>query len=217
MALANDSILVTPGTGATVATHLASAKEYQAVVLADDGGHIVGTRDAYRLFVPISAVGVSKVHVDLFNATGSGNSLRIVQARVFPITDVAATGVLGAGFFLTRTSAVGTTGTAAALESVSLTAASINKFNPASAALNANITARLAPGGGATAGATLGYTQVFTEETGAGAHYAAAAGGNLLHDAGYDWVVPEASGIRIVQGAVASVGSVAFVIDFVLA
>lgn len=43
MAQANDSILVTPGSGATVATHNpGDSKEYQVVMLAGDKGHIHG-------------------------------------------------------------------------------------------------------------------------------------------------------------------------------
>ena len=37
MTLAGDSILVTPGSGATVATHTVDSKEHQVVMQADDG------------------------------------------------------------------------------------------------------------------------------------------------------------------------------------
>lgn len=48
MAQANDSVIVTPGaSGAVVAAHLANAKEYQAVVIAGDDGHLKGTKDSY--------------------------------------------------------------------------------------------------------------------------------------------------------------------------
>jgi hypothetical protein len=217
MATTNDSITVTPGSGATVATHLANSKEHQAMVLVDSGGHLVGTRDAYRLFIPASAVGANQVHCDLFNATGSGNALRIVQARMFPLQDTAVTGVLGVQAYLTRTSVVGTGGTAATTEGTSLTAATISKLDPGSPSLSGNITARSRPTGGATAGALIGHAQTFTEETNAGTAVASALGSDFLRDSGYDIVVPENTGIRIVQGAVASVGSLIFVIDFVLA
>ncbi len=217
MTLANDSVLVTPGSGATIATHLASSKEYQAMVIADAGGHVLGTRDAYRAFFPSQAVGASKVFCDLFNATGSGNSLRIVQARAFPNLDTAVTGTLGIQLYLTRTTAVGTGGTAMTLEGTSLTAPAISKLDPGSAALSASITARSAPAGGATAGAVIGWAGMFTEETNAGSAVATALGGNLLSDSGYDIVIPENTGVRVVQGTVASVGNVVIVLDFVLA
>lgn len=47
MALANDSVAVTAGTGTTIATHLAGGKEYQVVILASDDGHIKGSKDSY--------------------------------------------------------------------------------------------------------------------------------------------------------------------------
>jgi hypothetical protein len=167
--------------------------------------------------VPSGAVGANKVFFDLFNATGSGNSLRIVQARMFPNLDTAVTGTLGIQAYLTRTTAVGTGGTAATTEGTSLTAATISEFDPGSPALSANITARWAPTGGATAGAVIGHASVFTEETNAGSAVATALGGDFLKDSGYDLVVPENTGIRVVQGSVASVGNVVFVVDFILA
>ncbi|MBC7844116.1 MAG: hypothetical protein H7099_17535 [Gemmatimonadaceae bacterium] len=216
MTLANDSATL-PATGTVVATHLANSMEYQAMVLADAGGHIVGTRDAYRLFVPSSAVGANKVFFDLFNASGSGVGLRLVQARVFPNLDTAVTGTLGIQAYLTRTSTIGTGGTASTTEGTSLTAATISKLDPGAATLNTSITARLAPTGGATAGALIGHASFFTEETNAGAAVAAALGGDFLKDSGYDIVISEGTGCRVVQGSVASVGNVVFVFDFVLA
>lgn len=217
MALTNDSVLVTPGSGATIATHLANSKEHQAMVIADSGGHIIGTRDAYRLIVPSSAVGASQVHLDLFNGTGSGNTLRIVQARAFPLLDVAIVGVVGLQLYLTRTTSVGTGGTPAVLENPTLATPGLNKFDPASPALNGNITARSRPTAGAAAGVILGHTGFFTEETNAGSAVAAALGGDFLRDSGYDFPIPENTGIRVVQGTVASLGTLMFVIDFVLA
>lgn len=43
MTASNDSILVTPGTGATVATHLVNSKEHQVVMVADEYGSIQGS------------------------------------------------------------------------------------------------------------------------------------------------------------------------------
>src|SRR5690242_18928015 len=45
--LAGYSILVTPGSGATVATHTVNSKEQQVVIIADDLGQIYGSRDTY--------------------------------------------------------------------------------------------------------------------------------------------------------------------------
>jgi len=93
--LANDSVLVTPGSGATIATHLIGGKEYQAVVLADDAGHIHGSLETYYYATPTVAVGASKLYFDLFNATGSGKVIDVRGIWIIPATDVALTGALG--------------------------------------------------------------------------------------------------------------------------
>jgi hypothetical protein len=211
---ANDSILVTPGSGATVATHLLGGKEHQAIVVVDGDGHIDGTNPRYRLTVPPQAVGASKVFADLFNATGSGKIIRVLSAFAFPSVDVAVTGTVGVQLALTRTTAVGTGGTAATADGTSLTAAALSKLDTANAALPAGITARAAPTGGATAGAVLSLRHVFTEETNAGTAIAAALGTEFVRNIGAAVLVRENEGLRFVQGTVASVGSVAFEITF---
>ncbi len=40
MTQSNDSVTITPGSGATIATHLADGKEFQAVVVADENGYL---------------------------------------------------------------------------------------------------------------------------------------------------------------------------------
>ena len=63
---------MTPGTGATVATHLINGKEYQVVMIAEEDGHLAHSGDFYKLLLPSQAVGAGKLYLDLFNATGSG-------------------------------------------------------------------------------------------------------------------------------------------------
>jgi hypothetical protein len=212
MAQANDSITVTPGAGATVATHLANSKEHQVVVVAEDNGHIRGTAPMYVLMVPPIAVGANKLMIDLFNATGSGKTLILCGLWAVPLLDAAVTGVVAVRLHLFRTTAIGTAGTAATLEGVVSTAATISKLNPNDAALNANITARNAPGGGATQGAWLLEWNVAPEESNTSMGYMASAYNVLKEDLGDDGciMIPENTGIRINQGAVASVGSIGF-------
>ena len=214
MALPNDSIAVTPGTGATVATQLVSSKEYQVVMLALPDGHLSGSAPQYRLICPAQAVGANKVFLDLFNATGSGASLRILSACCYVDNDTAVTGTLGVEISLTRTTAVGTGGTAATLDGTSLTAITISEMDTNNPALNANITARSSPTGGATAGALLSQRWVFTEETSAPSGIAGTLGAEFVRDGGADVIVRENSGLRFVQGTVASVGNLAFEITF---
>ena len=214
MALPNDSIAVTPGTGASVATQLVSSKEYQIVMLATPDGHLAGSNPQYRLICPSQAVGASKVFLDFFNATGSGVSIRVLSAFCYVDNDTAVTGTLGVEINLTRTTAVGTGGTAATADGTSLTAITLSKMDTANAALSANITARSAPTGGATAGAFIGQRWVFTEETSAPSGIAGTLGAEFLRNEGADLIVRENSGLRFLQGTVASVGNVSFEITF---
>jgi hypothetical protein len=214
MALPNDSINVTPGSGATVATQLVSGKEYQVIMVAMPDGNIQGSLPQYRLICPSQAVGANKVFLDLFNATGSGVSLRVLSAFCYVDNDTAVTGTLGVEVSLTRTSAVGTGGTAATTNGTALNAITLSAMDTASAALSASVTARSAPTGGATAGAMVGQRWVFTEETSAPSGIAGTLGAEFVRNEGADLIVRENSGLRFVQGTVASVGNLAFEITF---
>lgn len=214
MSLPNDSIAVTPGTGATVATQLVSAKEYQVVMLAMPDGHINGSLPQYRMICPAQAVGANKVFVDLFNATGSGVAIRVLSAYCYVDNDTAVTGTLGVEINLTRTTAVGTGGTAATTNGTSLTAITLSAMDTANPALSANITARSSPTGGATAGALVGQRWVFTEETSAPSGIAGTLGAEFVRNEGADLIVRENTGLRFVQGTVASVGNLSFEITF---
>lgn len=214
MSLPNDSINVTPGSGAVVATQLVSAKEYQVVMLAMPDGHLSGSLPQYRMICPSQAVGANKVFVDLFNATGSGVSLRVLSAYCYVDNDTAVTGTLGVEVNLTRTTAVGTGGTAATTNGTSLTAITLSAMDTSNPALSANITARSSPTGGATAGALVGQRWVFTEETSAPSGIAGTLGAEFVRNEGADLIVRENSGLRFVQGSVASVGNLSFEITF---
>ena len=214
MALPNDAINVTPGSGAVVATQLVSAKEYQVVMLAYPDGHINGSLPQYRMICPAQAVGANKVFLDLFNATGSGGTLRVLSAYCFVDNDTAVTGTLGVEISLTRTTAVGTGGTTATTNGTALTAITLSTMDTANAALSANITARSSPTGGATAGALIGQRWVFTEETSAPSGIAGTLGAEFVRNEGADLIVRENTGLRFVQGTVASVGNLSFEITF---
>lgn len=216
MPAANDSVAVTPGTGTLIATQLVGGLEYQVVMIANPDGHLKDSNPVYRLIVPNSAVGANKVHVDLFNATGSGKTIKVLSAFCFADIDTAVTGVVAAEVALTRTTAVGTGGTAATADSASLTAPSISKLDTAAAAIPAQITARAAPTAGATAGALLASRFLFTEETNAGAALAGLVGAEFVRNEGAEVIVRENTGLRFVQGAVASVGTLTFEITFEL-
>jgi hypothetical protein len=215
MTQANDSILVTPGSGATVATHLVSAKEYQVVMVADSDGHIQHSGDFYKAIFPSQAVGASKFYLDLFNATGTGKTMKVYSIWATVDNDTAVTGTLGVQLSTFRTTAIGTGGTAATSDGVVDTAATISKWNT-SVALPAGVTARLAPAGGGTQGAWLGSRWLFTEETNAASGIAGTLGADFVLDLDVPLTVTENTGIRINQGTVASVGQIAFEVLFEL-
>lgn len=173
MALPNDSLLVTPGSGATIATHLVSSKEYQVMMQADPDGHIQGSAPSYILVQqPRVTTAAATDFFDLFNATGSG---KIVRLRgVWPILEVTAASAIipTFRFDLFRTSAVGTGGTPHTFESASAPAAGalqIARLSTVDAGtLPAQITSRSLPTGGATAAAWLFCMHLTSEETNAG-------------------------------------------------
>ena len=171
----------------------------------------------FRAFVPKHAVGASLVYFDLFNAAGTGFDV-LVQS-VIPIVSgaVAVTGVVGVDLLLTRTTAVGTGGTAATAEGTALDALTISSMSKGPGTIPAGLTARLTPTGGATAGAVLSWGCVFTEETNDAPYHAHLIDlvRRRMPDVPAVEVVQD-SGIRVVQGSVASVGNIGFDVIFQL-
>ncbi len=160
MTQANDSVAVTPGTGATIASHLAAGKEHQVVMVADELGYLEGTADTWLLYqAPRVLTAAATDFFDLFNATGSGKLLRI--RSLFPIRQrtVALATLPDWQFDAIRTSAVGTGGTAvvagAAAASPAAGVLALTSADTNNAALPAQITARSLPTAGATAAAFL--------------------------------------------------------------
>ena len=166
----------------------------------------------YKLFVPVTAAGANKVYFDIWN----GSDKDIEVASVVPIASgaVAVVGTLAVDLFLTRTTAIGTGGTGATLEGTALNAATFTRLDPEGPPLRAGISARFTPGGGATAGAVIGFNSIFTEETNIATYFRS----NMVEAAqpGINSVltIRPGTGIRVVQGAVASVGNIGFDVLF---
>jgi len=220
MTQANDSITVTPGTGATVATHIAGGKEHQVVMVADEDGQIQGSLPTYFYCSPPVAVGANKLLVDLFNAVGSGKVMDIRGIWLIPKLDAAVTGALSIRVDLYRTSAIGTGGTAASVDSATMDVGGGNftRFDEDNAAIPAQVTARVAPSGGATISRWLFPTNAAPEESNTSMGYMT-QWQNLIPQFPYGQklVVREGQGILLKQGPVASVGSVSALIAFTLA
>lgn len=157
MTQANDSILVTPGSGATVATHLVNSKEHQAVVLVDETGHVVGSKDTYYYAIveQVHVAAANTVHWDLFNAHAS-LLVRVTTIAQLPSLTVAVTGIVFA-WSLIRTTSVGTAGAAQTVWLPDLS----------QTALDVAVTCRSKPTGGAASGVTVRNYSIHSEETNA--------------------------------------------------
>lgn len=204
---ANDSILVTPGSGASVATHLANSKEHQVVMVADATGHIVGSRPLYFIDIAtqVHVAAANTVHWDLFNADAS-LLVRVLTVRQRPGITTAVTGV-AFDWKLARTTSVGTGGSAqtAWLPDTSQTA------------LDADITCRSKPTGGAAEGTILRNYTVHSEETNAGSIIIASMGGLELLPPGLGEngiVLRQNQGLRCVQVTNSAAGNTGWLIGF---
>lgn len=165
----------------------------------------------YKVFVPKQAAGASLVYFDLFVPTNSIFRVEVLALQPIVSGAVAVTGVLGIDLFLRRTTAIGTGGTLMTQEGTSLTAMTISDLNGQQIADAAAITGRLAPAGGATGGAVLNWTSVFTEETNSAAY-------NLTPDMIRNFyadipamAIPPNSGFSVIGGPEAGpVGNIGF-------
>lgn len=152
-ALPNASATVSAGD--VMATHLVSGKEYQGIVQCDEFGHILGSRDQYFFDIAstVHVAAANTVMWDIFNADAA-LLVRVHTILQLPNIQTAVTGIVF-DWQLMRTTAVGTGGTAqtAWLADTSQTA------------MDADITCRLKPTGGATASTVLRSYSISSEET----------------------------------------------------
>ena len=158
----------------------------------------------WSLYMPSQVAGANLVYFDLYN--GSDRDITVSSLTAVKEAAVAVTGLVAVRLFLTRTTAVGTGGTANDTQGTSLTACTITRLQ--SNTLPTGISARLTPTGGATAGAVLCERNIMPEELGNSANYEPLEFITALLN------VPEGTGIRVVQGSVASVGNIGFGCSF---
>lgn len=213
MTLPNDSILITPGAGATVATHLVSSKEYQAFVQANENGQLLGSFPAYCAAIPsqVHVAVADTIHWDLFNADASA-IVRVKSILQIPNITLVVTGVRTIWDFR-RTTAVGTGGT------------TITPWlaDTSQAALDADVTCRSKPTGGATAGTLLRQYEISSEESFVGTQLIAAMGGIELVpptlrgvDFGKGIVLRQNEGLSVVQVTSSAAGNTEWIINFVV-
>jgi len=167
----------------------------------------------YKLFVVKQTPGANLIYFDLFNASGSGVKLAVMWLIPVVSCAVAVTGLVSVDLFLQRTTAIGTGGTAATFNGTDPTASTISPLGQGSSVMPAGVTARLTPSGGATAGALIAWESVLTEELNAGPYFRHDLVRRGMMDAP-PLMVNANSGISVVQGTVASVGTIGFDIAF---
>lgn len=155
MAEANDSVEVTPGTGASVATQLVNGKEYQVMIETNAQGHLVGDIPTYSAFTSPTGGSTNKHFMHLWNGAGSGKILKI--KKVFIQMQYSGTAVTGAPqtWRIAQTSSAGSNATA-------LTIRPHDAGNPA---VPSQITASHTHGTFPTQAFTYFDIPIFTEET----------------------------------------------------
>lgn len=220
MAIANDSVTVTPGTGATMATHTptGSTKEYQAFIACDENGHLEETIPTYTWWLPSQTSAASKSYGDIFNGVGSGKFIEVRGIWCIPKSDVAVTGVTAIGINLMRTSTVGTGGTAHTYNGGTTEASHvITPWDTNNAALPVQITARMAPSAGATTAAFYWAQYFFTEETNAATYIGAFTNMLPMLHKGQKMTLNEGQGLIIKEnGTISPVGSLGFLTIFTI-
>lgn len=155
MTQANDSVTVTPGSGATIATHLAASKEYQVFMQANPDGHILGSLPTYTAWSTVVAVSAANTVLwHLFNASGSGKVAKVRKLFLQPSQAVNA--LAAQTFRVARTSAVGTTGN---------TAVTVVKNDTADATPPAQLTVARSYTAGGTEVSTFFEIPISVEET----------------------------------------------------
>lgn len=199
--------------GETLGTHTVGGVEIPGTVITDASGHILGSKPFYHYLIPsqVHVAAANTVHWDMFNADAA-LVVRVLSIRQIPNITTAVTGVVF-DWLLERTTAVGTGGSAitAWLADLSQTA------------LDADITCRSKPTGGATQSTDLRTYSIHSEETNAATITIASQGGlelvPPLLDAtsdirGHGIVLRQNQGIRCVQVTSSNAGNTGWLIGF---
>lgn len=214
----NDGIAVTPGSGATAATHSpqgSNGTEYQVMMLAHSSGHLADTQPTYMLTIPPLSVGANSYPWELFNGASSGKTLTV--RGIWPVTDsaVAKTGALSAAYHFYRTTTKSSGGTNCTYESSATLAPNFFRMNPGDSVLSSAISCKTALTSIST-GVALFPAYVFTEETNVATLLQQYFNLIPTRHWGQELVVPAGTGIAARQGPIASVGSVGWLVEFTL-
>ena len=152
--------------GDLIATFADASKEHQVFMQAGIDGHIAGSKALYLYSIAeqVHVAAASTIHFDIFNADAA-LLVRVLSIRQRPSIVTAVTGAAFSWTFQ-RTTAAGTGGSAQTGFLVNTTTA-----------LDADITCRSKPTGGATPGTAIRSYSVHSEETNVGVVAIASQGG----------------------------------------
>ena len=202
MGLPNDSILVTPGSGATVATHLVSSKEYQVMMEADKLGHIKGSRADFLAYYTAVTNASNRSVAELFNASATA-IVRVQGIWIMPsLTSITGVQI---GFDINRVSSVGTGGTV-------VTPRPLDTTYPA---LDASITAAYSSTGGLTLVYKHWTNYFLNDEANAGAGLVGLVNQlPVIADKTVELVLRQNEGIQVKQSVTATVGLTGALIYF---
>lgn len=197
--------------GDTITTHNPAGVtgEVPTAVLVDASGNIIGTKDSYLYSIAnmVFVNTASNPAWDIFNADAA-LIVRVHSILFIPDITTAVTGVL-VSWLLEKSTAVGTGGTAQ----------TVVGMDSNDTALDADITCRIKPTGGATAGADIRPFTLSSEETATATIDVASAGGlelvpAFLRESGKGIVLRQNQGLRLTQVTATAAGNAAHIIGF---
>src|SRR5882762_6708822 len=147
MALANDAINVTAGSGSTVATASpggSNKTEYQVNMLAHSSEHMADTLPTFFVASPPLDLAANRYHWELFNGSASTTTLTVRSIR--PVLQEVATylSTPPVGFYFYRTTTISSGGTAGTYEATSAgtLTANIARMNLADSAISSAVSAK---------------------------------------------------------------------------
>lgn len=144
MTLANNTVLVTPGSGATLATSSpgSGTTEYHVVIPATAAGHVAETEATYTVQTALVDSAANRYHWELFNGSGSTFTLLVRQVNPMISSDTATTNNLSMRFDLFRTTAFSSGGTNHTNESSATAAANVARLDTQDRSLPSGITVK---------------------------------------------------------------------------
>lgn len=122
MALVNDAVNVTAGSGSTIATQSpggSNTTEYQVTMMAHSSGHVLDTVPTFFVAIPPLDLAANRYHWELFNGSASTTTVVLRSVRFMPQEVGTFLANSAAGFHFYRTTAISSGGTAGTYEATS--------------------------------------------------------------------------------------------------